>query len=447
MIRNKNLGAFSAVLLTVSIVALVLTPGAWAQSKYKTLYRFKATDGHFPIGVIFDQAGNLYGTTQGGVSGPCNDGCGTVFKLAPNSGGGWTQSVLYTFCSLTNCTDGAVPLAGLVMDQVGNLYGTTNGGGTNGIGVGGFGTVFKLAPNSDGSWTESVLYSFCSLKNCADGQQPIAGLIFDIAGNLYGTTGVGGLGHASGCDGCGVVFKLTPKADGGWTESVLHSFCSFKSCRDGLAPVGGMITDAVGNLYGTTYFGGGLGGCGADSCGVVFKLIPKADGSWKEEVLHRFTGKDGDRCTAGLIFDRAGNLYGTAGGGKLSTCNFYGCGIVFKLTPNSKGGWTETVLHEFVGSNGAYPNNSLIFGQDGNLYGTTEQGGNLSDCQGFGCGVVFKLAPNSKGRWNATVLHYFVDDPGAYPHSGVIFDAAGNLYGATGGDAVATLGSVFEITP
>jgi len=259
---KKFLGATSAALLIVIAIAiLVLTPGAWAVSKYKTLYKFTGgKDGGAPHGdLIFDKAGNLYGTTFGGGA----YGYGTVFKL--NATG--TETVLYSF---TGGTDGRGPRAGLIFDQAGNLYGTAGS------------VVFKLAPNPDGSWSESVLHSFSG----TDGAGPYASLIFDQAGNLYGTTGWGG------ANGLGTVFELTPNSDGSWTESVLYSFCSLTPmCGDGERPFAGLILDQAGNLYGTTFAGGTRGHCSGRRCGVVFKLASNPDGSWSESVLHSFADR------------------------------------------------------------------------------------------------------------------------------------------------------------
>jgi uncharacterized repeat protein (TIGR03803 family) len=332
----------------------------------------------------------------------------------------------------------------VIFDGAGNLYGTTVGGGANGGG-----TVFKLSPSSGGSWKESVLYSFCSINSCVDGFYPQSSLVFDQTGNLYGTTVSGGSGSACNIyDGCGTVFKLTPSAGGSWTESVLHSFCSLAACADGRSEqnsFAGVTFDGAGNLYGTTADGGSSGPC----CGVVFELTPKADGSWKEEVLHSFTGgRDGAAPEDSLLFDGSGNLYGTAHeGGNLSQCGGFGCGVVFELTPDSQGSWKEKVLHSFAGVDGGVPFASLVFDKAGNLYGTTVLGGDLRLCGGSGCGVVFELTPNSKGGWNEKVLHAFYDHPGAAPYAGVILDAAGNVYGTTNGDNNTTFGSVFEITP
>jgi uncharacterized repeat protein (TIGR03803 family) len=225
-----------------------------------------------------------------------------------------------------------------------------------------------------------------------------------------------------------------PNADGSWTQTALYSFNN----KDGAYPGGGgLIFDAAGNLDGTTENGG------AHGWGTVFQLTPNADGSWKEKVLHSFTGgKDGRSPTAGLIFDHAGNLYSTTehGGRTLRYCN-YGCGVVFELTPNADGSWKEKVLHSFTGGKGGFIPNDLIFDPAGNLYGTTNEGG------AYEYGVVFTLTPTSTGGWTYRELHAFKDAPGARPVGYLIVDGAGNLYGTTSGYDIETWGSVFEITP
>jgi uncharacterized repeat protein (TIGR03803 family) len=378
--------------------------------------------------LIFDAAGNLYGTTSGGSS--CTSstfGCGVVWKLARNSKGAWTVSILHAFTG----PDGARPFAGVIFDAAGNLYGTTLFGGASGYGV-----VFKLAPNPDGTWTESVLYSFTV---GTDGFVPWARLVFDAVGNLYGTT-------SAADPGFGVVFKLAPNPDGTWTESVLYSFTGG---ADGNEPEAGLIFDAAGNLYGTTYVGGSSTACDF-GCGVVFKLAPNPDGTWTESVLYSFTGgADGAFPEAGLVFDAAGNLYGTTanGGapGSATWCEPGGCGTVFKLAPDADGTWSESVLHRFSGgADGSSPEAGVTFDAAGNLYGTTWNGGDDTACP-TGCGVVFKLAPSSSG-WSETVLHTF-SGIGGYPVAPVIFDPAGNLYGtASDGNHHFDYGLVFEIT-
>ncbi len=421
---KKFLGAASAVLMTI-IAIFLLTSGASAAGKYNSLHKFDGgKEGGYPTTrLTFDQAGNLYGTAFSGGA----HGAGSVFKLAPNADGSWTESTLYSFPSGANNY-----AAGVVFDQAGNLYGTTTGGKN------GSGSVFELTPNTDGTWSEKTLYDF---GGDADGWGPNGPLVFDANGNLYGVT------FSGGTPGPGTVFKLTPKLDGSWSKSTLYSF----NIKGGGYPETGVIFDASGNLYGTLWTGGK---CGPWGCGAVYKLTPNSDGSWTETVLHEFCSvkkcRDGENPYASLISDQAGNLYGTTYGG-----GSHGQGVVFQLTLNSDGTWTETVLHNFTGAkDGASPYNAaLIFDQAGNLYGTAFKGGNLSACNGGGCGVVFKLSPNSSGGWTETVLHAFAGHPGANPVGGLIFDETGNLFGTTSGSANwggcsgTRCGSVFEITP
>ena len=409
-------------MLAVLAMALMLPADAVAASKYKLLHRFKGrADGRYPYaGLVFDSAGNLYGTTLEG--GSLN--AGTVFKLAPNSDGSWKESVLYAF---TGSADGGYPLAGLILDAAGNLYGTKSGGG-NKCPAGGCGGVFKLTPNSDGSWTENSLHMFTS---GADGNQPMASLIFDAVGNLYGTTTFGGNFTCDARYGCGVVFKLSMNSHGSWTESVLHTFTG----PDGEQSYAGLTFDPAGNLYGTTVGGGTYGN------GTVFKLAPNSDGSWTESVLHSFTGRDGSGPNGGVIFDHAGNLYGTTVGGGSSDY-----GAIFKLTPNSDGSWTESVLYSFANHPGANPMAGLVFDAAGSLYGTTVSSGNVS-CGAAVCGTVFKLTPNSDGSWTETVLHIFQGKPAETPYAGVVLDKAGDLYGTTYTCVFVCHGLVFEISP
>ncbi len=415
-------GVFAAVRV-VLIVVLILASGAGAASKYKTLYKFKGgTDGvSANPGLAFDQAGNLYGTTAfgGNINDPSYRGNGIVFKLVPKNGR-WLKTELHAFA--WDGKDGIVPTAGVILDPAGNVYGTTQNGGAYGDDYGGCGSVFKLAPNPDGSWTENLLYSFDGANGCL----PAAGLTFDATGNLYGATEYGGSLND------GTIFKLTLNPDGTWSESMIRSF----SWGDGSYPAASLIFDADGNLYSTTA-GGGVGGYGT-----VFELTPNLDGTWSDTVLHSFPSDNADGYLpyASPIFDPAGSLYATTAYGGDTRCSD-GCGVVFKLTPNADGSWTEKVLHKFTsGVHGEHSMASLIFDHAGNLYGTASGGA-------YGYGVVFKLTPTSNGKWKEQVLHAFRNRPGASPSGGLIFDAAGNLYGTTGGDGVTTFGSVFEITP
>jgi len=411
---KRFLGAASAALMII-VAIFVLASAAGAQVKYKTLHRFTGgKDGNAPYaGLVFDAAGNLYGTTYLGGA----HGYGTVFKLTHNPNGTWTESVLHSFAG---GAEGSYPYAAVIFDAAGNLYGTASDGIPYGPGA-----VFKLTPNADGTWTETVIHAF------TDGDLPLSPLVFDAQGNLYGTTD---------WSNWGFVYKLTPNSDGTWTESLPYSFKGPPD--DGGHPQTSMIFDAAGNMYGTTFWGGS-GKCVTNGCGTVFKLSPNSDRTWTESVLHSFAGdRDGANPPESLVFDALGNLYGaTVYGTYYQSCGNKMCGTVFELTPNSDGTWTENILHGFTGGkDGGNPNGYLVFDAAGNLYGTAGSGG-------AGYGVVFKLTPNSNGGWKETVLHGFKDTPGAYPSSGLIFDGAGNLYGTTVGDGAKTFGSVFEITP
>ncbi|HEY5046569.1 MAG TPA: choice-of-anchor tandem repeat GloVer-containing protein [Rhizomicrobium sp.] len=393
--------------------------GARASGAETVLYSFctqpNCADGADPaVPPIMDQSGNLIGTTFYGANTACNSGagCGTVYKLVPNGG----ATVLYTFCSARKCRDGAQPGI-LIADSAGNLYGTAAGGG-NELGENncpdlvGCGVIFKLSP--DGA--ETVLYTFCSQPNCPDGAEPGA-LISDGTGDFYGLTSLGGA-NMNCSVGCGTIFKLA--ANG--TETVLYSFCSQSNCTDGNYPVA-MLLDPSGNFYGETAFGGDHG-C---NCGVVFKFL--TDGT--ETVLHTFTGgSDGGLPSGGLLEDSAGYLYGAAQEGGDKTNCYSGCGVIFKLSPDG----TETVIYTFTGgSNGAYPTGGLIADSAGNLYGTASGGGKL-DCRKVvprksGCGVIFEISPSGA----ETVLYKFkgVTKDGSYPAGGLFADSVGNLYGTT----------------
>ncbi len=364
--------------------------GVQAKSKEAVLYAFRGgNDGAYPQASLYDEMGNLYGTTAaGGGTGCGGRGCGTVFRLAPDG----TETVLYAF---QGKTDGAQPTDGLIADSAGNLYGTTNSGGAHSN----CGTIFKLAP--DGS--ETLLYSF---QGGADGSAPYGGVAADKAGNLYGTTSKGG-GSSNCSGGCGTVFEVAP--DG--TETLLHAFSGE---NDGAQPLAGVIEDKAGNLYGTTYAGGGTGCNGG--CGTVFKIAQDRT----ETVLYAFQGSTDGGGPYGGVIEYKGNLYGTA-----SSYGKYHDGTVFKLAPNSN----LSVLYSFAyGHDGYSPYGSLIADSTGNLYGTTYVGGTIGNACGSGCGTVFKLAPDGM----LSVLHAFANgSDGAFPEAGVIRDKKGSLFGTT----------------
>ena len=295
-------------------------------------------DGGIPqAALIADAAGALYGTTSEGG----NHGYGTVFKLT-NSAAGWKETTLYNFT--TGMPQGSASHSNpspLIFDSAGNLYGETETGGSAGYGM-----VFELSPTTSGEWTEKTLLNFTV---AGTGIFPFGGLVFDSIGSLYGTTEEGGM-IQNGCHfGCGTVFKLTPQ-QGSWSEAILYSFAG--GSTDGAFPLGGVIFDQLGNLYGTTSSGGLDGAACSSGCGTVFKLTPSSGGTWTESVLYEFAGANGDAGVpvAGVIFDQAGNLYGTtvAGGSFNQVCLYLGCGTVFELSPNS-GSWSEKILYSFRG--------------------------------------------------------------------------------------------------
>ncbi len=301
----------------------------------------------------------------------------TAASLAAPAAAEEPETVLYSFCAHVvgkNCTDGADPEAGLIMDAAGQLYGTTYSGGAHpgnpgADGMGG-GAVFALTPNAAKTkWTETVLYSFCPhvvAENCPDGEGPSAGLIMDKAGHLYGTTFVGGA-HLRVFGGGGTVFALTPNAaKTEWTETVLYSFCAQggDKCTDGAGPMAGLIMDASGHLYGTTSLDGANHPDGIHAGGgTVFALTANAAKTkWTETVLYSFCAQGGDKCTdgagpmAGLIMDASGHLYGTTAFGGAHARGLFRIfiwGTVFELTPNAaKTTWTETVLYSFCAQGG-----------------------------------------------------------------------------------------------
>ena len=339
---------------------------------------------------------------------------------------GWAQQETVLH-SFGGGTNGTFPAASLIFDSSGNLYGTTAEGGIHtSCGDGsGCGTAFELSPKAGGGWTETVLHSF---GNGTDGIVPDGSLLFDQASNLYGTTVLGGI------HGLGTAFELSPRQGGGWTETILHSF---GNGTDGISPNASLIFDSNGNLYGTTYFGGIHGQ------GTVFELSPSQGGGWTETVLHSFgSGTDGAQPYAALILDMAGNLYSTTYKGGV-----HGEGTVFELSPRLGGGWTETVLHSFgnpATQDGADPFGDLVADATGNLYGMT-QGGGIR-----GKGTVFELSLGQGGGWTETVLHSFgnpATQDGANPFAGLIFDQDGNLYGTTYLGGIHSLGTAFELSP
>jgi len=420
---------------TLILLLLLLVGVHSAQAQETTLYDFcsqtNCADGGVPRGgLIADKNGNLYGTTSVGGT----NGYGAVIELSP-SVSDWTETILYSFCSASECADGSTPYAGLIADAKGNLYGTTQQGGAHEGGA-----VFELMRSGTG-WSETVLYSFCSLSNCGDGANPVASLVFDTKGNLYGTAQQGGN------DENGVVFELT-NSGSGWKEMVLYSFCSAVGCADGSSPEAGVTFDKTGNLYGTVWQGGNPM-CQDPSfagCGLVFELSPPRNGTgpWTERVLHSFCSTanctDGHNPSAGLVFDSSGNLYGAAflGGDTSQECDGsrYGCGVVFELirATSGSGPWIETVLHTFTLGDGYWPAARLASDRTSHLYGATSS-------------TVFRLTPSPRG-WNETVL-WNINESLYIP--GWLLLEKNALYGVTvegGSDGYCAFGcgTVFKLT-
>jgi len=353
------------------------------------------------------------------------------------------HTVLYSFGTNGGVKDGWSPNGGLVFDAAGNMYGTTSFGGlVTGLCGSGCGTVFELSPISGGGWGETIIHSF---SDAQDGLDPESGLILDDQGNLYGTT----LGSGNGqCQSpyCGTVFELSPSGNGTWTETVLYAFTN---APDGVEPLGSLTFDAAGNLYGTTA-GGGLNGYGT-----AFELSPPLlpGGAWTETILYSFCQVEVGKCSdgagpfGGLVFDNFGNLYGTTTHGAVSKI----WGLVYELSPNIDGSWTESVLYKFDGTHGGVSEAGLTFDPSGNLYGTLESGGSkgphcfkeLYPPYSVACGGVFRLAPKVGGGWTEKAFLFNGTD-GGNPMAGVVLDG-NSIYGTTytGGYAY---GTIFKIT-
>lgn len=426
--------ALRSLLQALVLLAIAIAPLPTTAQTFSVLHTFTGgTDGALSVaGMIMDPAGNLYGTALAGGTGSCSysaaPGCGTIFQLKKHNGS-WIFSPLYSF---QGGSDGEAPVQPLTLGPNGTYYGTTVGGGEGTCsyqGVPKCGVVFNAGPSPQPPRTplltfhESVLYRF---TGGSDGGSPISNLIFDQAGNIYGTT------QAGGAYNHGAVFELSPAGGGTYTEAVLYSFCPQYPCPDGAGPYDGMVFDTAGNLYGSTPGGG------SNNYGVVFELSPAGSG-WTERVIYSFQGSsDGRNPFAGVVMDSAGNLYGntyaggSGGGGTvyqltpngsnwnfnllysvpgngfasdrvtldssdtlcetLATGGIFGFGQVLELA-RSGGNWTYIDLHDFTdGSDGAYPGGGVVLDSSGNLYGTTEEGGGAG-CSGSGCGVVWKIAP------------------------------------------------------
>ncbi len=407
MLQRHATGVLS--ILAAAFMFLASAPRMVQAQSYQVIHNFtgEGSDGATPYGgPTLDPSGNIYGTTNLGGS----NADGTVYELSPN-GTSWTFSTIYNFAG---GADGAAPGFGsLVIRHDCSLVGTTEGGAA-------LGTAFKIRPRGnpchkpDFTWQEKVLLRF---GHGQDGGQPTNGVAFDRSSNFYGTANVGGAYNN------GAVYEAT-HSNGYWTETLLYSFTGGD---DGGTPVSSVILDDAGNLYGTTSFGGAYG------TGVVYELSPSGSG-WTETVLYNFQGQsDGEYPVGGLIMDKAGTLYGSTflGGDN-------GGGTVYQLSP-SGGNWALTTLHSFSTYYGPY--NQLTLDAAGNIYGAANGAG----ANGFGS--VFKLTPTPDG-WTFTDLYDFTGgSDGGQPYGRVAVDAQGNIFGTAVIGGSSGQGVVFEITP
>lgn len=396
----------SLIVCAVAGMLALFAPSPATAQTYTVLHNFTGGAGGADpyAGVLIGRTGNLYGTTAAGGAGSCAGcfgiGCGTAYELNP------TNQSFTTLWQFTGGSDGATPQAGLIVGPGGAMYGSTSaGGGGNCAGQVGCGTVFRLTPPAtpprtirEDHWTEKMVYTF--LGN--NGEAPTGNLATDGSGNIYGSTVQGG-----DFDG-GEVFKLS-YSDGTWSESGLHYFTGY---ADGLFPNGGVTLDAAGNIYGTTFIDGPAGGN-------VYQLLAGSD--WPLTILYSFTEiQTGGNPASGVTLDSSGNVYGsTSMGGNL------GGGTVFEL---SSGSWSFNLLSSFTGGGEGPMLSNLIFDKAGNLYGTTYDDGPDPN---HSYGTVFKLTP-SNGTWIYTSLHDFTGgSDGGYPVGNLVFDANGNLFGTT----------------
>ena len=418
------------------LTPILLSGGTnWTQTTLAN-FQMPSKDAVYPDGsLLMGKGGVLYGSANSG--GATNNGA--IYAVSPPAAGGtaWQRTLLHSF----NGKNGSGPTGKLLAGANGVLYGVTSGGGPNSAAP--YGVVYALIPPAAGktAWTEQVLHAFTGVAT-GDGAFPAAGLIADASGALYGTAGSGGSTSSDDQFGNGIVYKLTPPASGqtSWKETIIYSFTG----PDGSTPQGTLLFDTTGALYGTTYTGGAMGE------GAVFKLTPPAAGSalWHETLLHSFNvavGNDGAiPGTEQLVMDTAGNLFGTASQGG---ANFDGA--VFELSPpsGSDTGWTENILHSFTGADGNGPFTGLLLNSSGALFGVTPQGGAYQYY-----GTIFRLSPpgaNGAAR-KFSVLHSFnpaYGQDGQNPAGALIKDNKGNLYGTAEGGGYGNSGVVFEVAP
>ena len=394
---------------TLGKVAVLMTLAcsmlAHAQTE-STIHTFSETTSFWPQGSLYEDAsGNLFGTTRGGGA----NGVGSIFEMTPGTNGTWTLTTLFSFLAYGN--GGWVPISDLIRDSSGAFYGTTYSGGDP---ICSCGVVYKLIPpaKQGGAWTEQALYAF---TGNSDGRLPVfATLTMTSTGVIYGVTQRGGTWDS------GVIYQLTPAAGGTYTESVLYSFGDLS---DASTPNGPLTMDSTGALYGVTSLGG------AFNSGTVFKFVPPSNGQLGTETLlfsFKASTKSGITPSGSLLWDSSGNLYGVTNSGGSGNND----GVVYELTPAAKGSWTQTILYTFSKSSGANPVGGLIWNPaTGALFGTTSS----LNGKTTGDGTVFQLAPPAVqgGAWTLTTLFQFTyNTNGGYPTGTLTRDPnTGTLYG------------------
>jgi uncharacterized repeat protein (TIGR03803 family) len=409
------------ILIPLALAWFAVSPapkafGAAQASTTNVIYSFAGNqDGEYTdTDLVIDSAGNLYGTSVlGGAF-----GSGTVFRLTP-SGNRWIHTVLYSF---TGGTDGGEPYKGVTLDAHGNLYGTAVTGGTGGC-EGGCGVAYKLT-HSGRSWSQTVIHYFSGGN---DGSGPGAGLTIDHHGNLYGVTPTGG------ANGLGVVYRLNQDASGNWTLTVLHTFTGG---TDGATGSAGRLLFHGGRLYGVATAGG------ANGKGIAYELKPSQAGEWTLTTIYAFRGQpDAGFPYGSLLLGTSGKLYGTT---YYDGANNLGSVYELSRTSPSAARWNERVLYSFRGgSDGQNSLSNLVIDADGNLYGTTSEGGASGSY-----GTIFKLTPGAHGTWTESVAHRFQGPPdGASAYNGMVADAEGNFYGATVHGGGADDGTIYQFTP
>jgi uncharacterized repeat protein (TIGR03803 family) len=405
----RRFSQLAGYILTAFVAALFSIGSAFAE---KVIYTFpnSGENGLHPQAKLVYRSGKLYGTTQQGGGGSCAPlytGCGVVFEVAESPEGSANFRLLH---ALRGGKDVSTPVGNIVFDAAGNLYGAATGGGANNLGG-----IFKLSPAEEGNWTETVIHSFAG---GSDGEVPQAGLTIDAAGNLYGTTSLGG------ANGLGLVFELSPDSHGGWTETVLYNF---QGSPDGAAPWGEVSFDSQGNIFGTTTGGGN------NNSGSVYELAPNGNGGWNESVIYGgFKNAQIGYPRSELLLASAGNIFGVGQGDGEG-------GEVFHLTQNNDGSWTETSIFTFGAHSGVNPYGGLVTDAEGNLYGTTPSGGF------YDLGTIYRLSPGSGSTWTHTTIYSFAAGYGENPEAGLTEGEPGVYYGTASGGEQA--GTIFTIKP